>query len=209
MRVTTNEKYRAGHFWVHKLFEHVQNFRTNLPKLHRREEHCSNWLSLSLSLLEWPRMTRNDHSNKLELSIRPHSEVDSAQWDLGIMSNGQIIWTTQFITQSSGQPLNKTFITCSIISVRKYGVYLKLLGTSFIGMKVWRLSTLLLVIQYVWHIADIHLVKLTKFWQDMCLKWQLGEKLICWITIGRHTFSARLLKRFISNYSDSQMKSDK
>ncbi len=27
----------------------------------RQEEHCSNWLSLSLSLLEWPGMTRNDH----------------------------------------------------------------------------------------------------------------------------------------------------
>ncbi len=30
------------------------------------------------------RMTRNDHSNKLELSIRPHSGVDLAQWDWGI-----------------------------------------------------------------------------------------------------------------------------
>ncbi len=75
---------RAGHCWVHKLLEHVQNFRTDLPKLHEREEHCSNWLSLSLSLLEWPGMTRNDHPNKLELSIHPHSEVDSAQWDWGI-----------------------------------------------------------------------------------------------------------------------------
>ncbi len=77
---------RAGHCWVHKLFEHVQNFRTDLPKLHGPEERCSNLLSLSLSLLEWPRMTRNDHSNKFELSIRPHSGVDSAQWDWGIMT---------------------------------------------------------------------------------------------------------------------------
>ncbi len=77
----------AGPCWVRKLFEHVQNFRTDLPKLHGREEHCSNWLSLSLSLLEWPGMTRNDHPNKLELSIRLHSGVDSAQWDWGINSN--------------------------------------------------------------------------------------------------------------------------
>ncbi len=75
---------RAVHCWIHKLFEQVQNFRTDLPKLHGWEEHCSNWLSLLLSLLEWPGMTRNDHPNKLELSIRPHSGVDSAQWDWGI-----------------------------------------------------------------------------------------------------------------------------
>ncbi len=31
------------------------------------------------------RMTRNDHSNKLELSIHTHSGVDSAQWDMGII----------------------------------------------------------------------------------------------------------------------------
>ncbi len=29
-------------------------------------------------------MTRNDPLNKLEWSIRPHSGVDSAQWDWGI-----------------------------------------------------------------------------------------------------------------------------
>ncbi len=79
--------------WVHKLFEHVQNFRTDLLKLHGREEHRLNWLSLSFSLLEWPGMTRNDHSNKLELSIRPHSGVDSAQWDWGMSWAEQIsVW---------------------------------------------------------------------------------------------------------------------
>ncbi len=83
---------RAGYCWVYELFEHVQNFGTNLPKLHGREEHCSNWLSLSLSFLEWPRMTRNDHSNKFELSIRPHSGVDSAQWDWGITRWPNLTW---------------------------------------------------------------------------------------------------------------------
>ncbi len=68
----------AGHCWVHELFEHVQKIRTDLPKLHGWEEHCPNWLSLSLSLLEWPGMTRNYHLNKLELAIHPHSGVDSA-----------------------------------------------------------------------------------------------------------------------------------
>ncbi len=29
-------------------------------------------------------MTRNDHPNKLEWSIRPRSGVDSAQWEWGI-----------------------------------------------------------------------------------------------------------------------------
>ncbi len=74
----------AGQGWVYEIFEHVQNFRTYLPKLHGWEEHCLNWLSLSL--LEWPGLTRNDHPKKLELSvdIRPHSVVDSAQWDWGI-----------------------------------------------------------------------------------------------------------------------------
>ncbi len=30
-------------------------------------------------------MTRNDHSNQLELSIGPRSGVDSGQWDWGII----------------------------------------------------------------------------------------------------------------------------
>ncbi len=32
---------RAG---VHKIFEHVQNFCTDLWKLHTWEEYCSNWI---------------------------------------------------------------------------------------------------------------------------------------------------------------------
>ncbi len=68
------------------MFEHVQNFRTDLLNLQAREEHCSNWSSLSLSLPKWPGMTKNDHPYKLEWSIRARSAVDGAQWDLGISS---------------------------------------------------------------------------------------------------------------------------
>ncbi len=82
MCISKNVNYSC---WVHKLFEHVQKLRTGLQRLHAWEERCSNRLSLSLSLLEWPGMTRNDHSNQLELSIRPGSGVDSGQWDRGIM----------------------------------------------------------------------------------------------------------------------------
>ncbi len=84
-RLSKNVNYSC---WVHKHFEHVQKLRTGLPKLHAREESCSNRLSLSLSLslslLEWPRMTMNDHSNQLEWSIRARSGTDSGQWDWGI-----------------------------------------------------------------------------------------------------------------------------
>ncbi len=76
MCISMNENYSH---WVHKIFELVQNFRTGLPRLHAREELCSNWLSLSLSLLEWPGMTRNDHPYKLEWSIRPHSAVETGE----------------------------------------------------------------------------------------------------------------------------------
>ncbi len=85
MRISRNENYSR---WVHEIFEHVQNFRTDLPKLHPWEEHCPNALSLSLSLPKWPGMTRNDHPYKLEWSIRPQSAVDSAQWDWGIIAAG-------------------------------------------------------------------------------------------------------------------------
>ncbi len=74
MCISRNENYSH---WVHKFFEHVQNFHADLPKLHAREEQCSNWLSLSLP--EWTRMTRNDPPNKPERSIRDHSAVHSAQ----------------------------------------------------------------------------------------------------------------------------------
>ncbi len=83
-RLSKNVNYSC---WVHKLFEHVQKLRTGLPKLHTREERCSNRLSLSLSLLERPRMTKNDHSNQLKWSIRARSGTDSEQWDWGIKYN--------------------------------------------------------------------------------------------------------------------------
>ncbi len=80
-RLSKNVNYSC---WVHKPFEHVQKLRTGLPKIHAREECCSNRLSLSLSLLEWPRITRNDLSNQLEWSIRARSGTYSGQWDWGI-----------------------------------------------------------------------------------------------------------------------------
>ncbi len=95
---------RTGHCWVYELFEHAQNIRTNLLKLHGQEEHCSNWLSLP----EWPRMTRNDHSNKLELSIRPHSGVDSAQWDWGISTKHSTFITTPSIIHDQDFVFKKT-----------------------------------------------------------------------------------------------------
>ncbi len=65
-----------------QIFDHVQNFCTDLLKLHTREEHCLNGLSLSLSLPEWPGM----NMNHVEWSICARSAVDSAQWDLSITS---------------------------------------------------------------------------------------------------------------------------
>ncbi len=88
MCISKNVNYSC---WVHKHFEHVQKRRTGLPRLHAPEERCSNRLSLSLSLLEWPGMTRNDHSNQLELSIHPRSWVDSGQWDWGINSHPMLL----------------------------------------------------------------------------------------------------------------------
>ncbi len=67
-RLSKNVNYSC---WVHKPFEHVQKLRTGLPKLHAREERCLNGLSLSLSLPEWPGITRNNPLNKLEWSA-PH-----------------------------------------------------------------------------------------------------------------------------------------
>ncbi len=107
---------RVGHCWVHKLYEHVHKIRTDLPKLHGWEEHCSNWLSLSLSLLEWPGMTRNDHPNKLELSIRPHSGVDSAQWDWGIKNRCKNIGFYSIFQLSILPLLNNYRYNCDTIS---------------------------------------------------------------------------------------------
>ncbi len=67
---------RARHCWVQMFFKHVQNFRTDLPKLHGREEHCLNWLSLSL--LEWPGMTRNGQ----EWSPKPTWIVNSSSFSI-------------------------------------------------------------------------------------------------------------------------------
>ncbi len=50
------------------------------------------------------RMTRNDHPNKLELSIRPHSGVDSAQWDWGISTTlSGTKWDIQDLPDKPGQ----------------------------------------------------------------------------------------------------------
>ncbi len=83
MHISRNENYSC---WVHEIFEHVQNFHTDLLKLHTREEHCLNWLplSLSLSLLEWQGIIPRMNTNHVEWSICARSAVDSAQWDLGI-----------------------------------------------------------------------------------------------------------------------------
>ncbi len=40
-RISRNENYSR---WVHTIFEHIQNFHTDLPKLQAWEKHCSNWL---------------------------------------------------------------------------------------------------------------------------------------------------------------------
>ncbi len=56
----------------------------NMKKLHAREEHCSNLLSLSLSFPESPGMILRMNTNHVEWSIRARLAVDSAQWDLGI-----------------------------------------------------------------------------------------------------------------------------
>ncbi len=77
MRITRNEKYSH---WEQESFEHVQNFRTDLPKYHGWEVHY-------LNSHEFARMTRNDPRFEQERSIRPHSGVDSWQWDLGIRSH--------------------------------------------------------------------------------------------------------------------------
>ncbi len=75
MRISRNENYSR---WVHKSFEHVQNFHADLQKLHALEEHCLNRLSLSLSLPEWPGMIPRTNTNHVELSILGRSAVDSA-----------------------------------------------------------------------------------------------------------------------------------
>ncbi len=49
-------------------FGTCSNFRAGLPKLHGWEEHCSNWLSLSLSLLEWPGMIPPDWTRMVNSS---------------------------------------------------------------------------------------------------------------------------------------------
>ncbi len=112
MRISRNENYLR---WVHKFFEHVQNFLTDLLKLHVWEEHCSNWLLLSLSLSEWTRVTRNDPPNKLKWSIHARSVVDSAQWYLGI--------------------------TCCILVILTI-FWLFLLGHSYMTVRLWHQKTM-------------------------------------------------------------------
>ncbi len=82
MCITTNEKYSC---WVHTIFEHVQN-----------------WLSLSLSLLEWPGMTRNDHPNKRESSIRPHSAVSLGHDNVPLIIKTQSSLIKQQSTNTCG-----------------------------------------------------------------------------------------------------------
>ncbi len=96
MCISRNENYSR---WVHEIFEHVQNFHTNLLKLHAWEEHCLNWLSLWLSLPEWPGMIPRTNTNHVEWSIRARPAVDSAQqWDLGITKESVIaIWSGHLI----------------------------------------------------------------------------------------------------------------
>ncbi len=74
MCITCNEKYSHSEC---ESFEHVQNFRAGLPNYYGWEVHY-------LNLQEFARMTRNDPLIEQEWSIRPHSGVDSWQWDLGI-----------------------------------------------------------------------------------------------------------------------------
>ncbi len=118
MHINRNENYSC---WVHKYFEHVQNVCTDLLKPHAWEEHCSNRLPLSLSLLEWPGITRNDHLNKLELSIRPHLAVDSAQWDWGIKT----MVTTNIIYCTSENVIILIYTIHTLVSWTKLNLVIK------------------------------------------------------------------------------------
>ncbi len=93
---------RAGHCWVHKRFEHVQNVRTDLPKLHWREEHFSNWLSLSL--LEWPGMITRTNSNCQFVLIREYIRHSGTG---ALDKMGDIWWKTIYVKPHVSQ--NKSF----------------------------------------------------------------------------------------------------
>ncbi len=82
MRITTNERYSC---WA---LLGIRNFWT-CSKLSYRPAKATcmrrTLFELIVIVIVIARMTRNDHPNKLELSIRPHSAVDSAQWDWSIL----------------------------------------------------------------------------------------------------------------------------
>ncbi len=86
MHITRNEKYSH---WEHESFEHVQNFRDSLLKLHWWEVHYSNWPKAEQ---EW--------------SIRPCLAVDSAQWDLGIST---VVWYLRSYEKPIWHCLNLTY----------------------------------------------------------------------------------------------------
>ncbi len=65
-------------------------------------------------------MTRNDHLNKLEWSIRPRSGVDSAQWDWGIRCHSTCHHkdSESIALNNSGVPVNLKVVTTSLPSVQ-------------------------------------------------------------------------------------------
>ncbi len=128
MPITTNENYSC---WVHKMFEHVQNFHTGLPKLHAREEH----FELIVTVIVIARMTRNDHPNKLESSIRAHS----AQWDLGIIFNSICYLTVVTIYDAVLSPSLLCIYTCLASDFSsKFNIYFKKDSSSIASILIYK-----------------------------------------------------------------------
>ncbi len=70
-------------------------------------------------------MTKNDHPNKLELSIRPHSGVDSAQWDWGISikkTKTMLITTYQKLHKLLDKEINMSVNNHTVTSEKLLGV---------------------------------------------------------------------------------------
>ncbi len=120
---------------------------TDLQKLHSREEHCSNWLSLSLSLPEWHGMIPWTNTNYVEWSIRARSAVDLAQWDLGIemdwsMTGLPNIWfvLTAVHTTSSAIDIKREDLRYINWPIYILSMHSKLATTQHTwGLKVWHL----------------------------------------------------------------------